>query len=133
MPLFPGGIKMAKMVNLTPHTINIFDASGEMLVAIEPTKPAARCVAENKLQFRVNGIPMYRTSFGEVIDLPEPKPDTIYIVSLVVRQAMPKRLDLASPGELLRDADGKPIGCIGLAMSDRWEWGTNLSESSISW
>ncbi len=62
-----------------------------------------------------NDIPVFRTTFGEVEGLPEPQDDTLYIVSLLVRRARPYRGDLLSPGQLIRDAEGRPIGCKGLA------------------
>ena len=38
-----------------------------------------------------------------------------YLVSLAVRLAVPDRRDVFSPGELIRDGNGQPVGCIGLA------------------
>ena len=64
---------------------------------------------------KVNDIPLFMTSFGEASGLPESDPNIIFIVSLLVRQAVPERQDLYSPGELLRDDSGQPIGCIGLS------------------
>lgn len=38
----------------------------------------------------------------------------VYIItSMVVRTANPRRIDLLSPGELIRDDNGQPIGCRG--------------------
>ncbi len=109
---------MATLLNLTPHTVSLFDATGEnLLVSIEPTAPAARCSVNNVQVGAANGVPLFASTYGEVIDLPEPREDTIYVVSLIVRQAMPARTDLASPGELIRDTDGKPIGAKGLAVN----------------
>lgn len=113
---------MAKLVNLTPHIVNLFDMTGEkLLVNIEPTAPAARCSVKNEKIGEADGVPLFASSYGEVIDLPEPQEDTIFIVSLVVRQALPNRTDLASPGELIRDSEGKPIGAKGLAMNQASE------------
>mgnify|MGYP001598752857 FL=1 len=60
------------------------------------------------------GIPLFVTVGGDVTGLPEPVAGTIYIVSLLVRQAVPHRLDVLSPGQLVRDSAGQPVGCIGL-------------------
>ena len=107
-----------KIVNLTPHQLMVFDAAGESLLAtIEPTAPAARCSTKSETAGQVNGLPLFTTSYGEVADLPEQQADTMLVVSLVVRQACPDRKDLASPGELLRDANGQPRGCKGLAVN----------------
>jgi hypothetical protein len=56
------------------------------------------------------------TKYGEVTDLPEPEEGTIYIVSGMVAAAAP-RPDVMSPGTLVRDDQGKPMGCLGLRRS----------------
>ena len=65
----------------------------------------------------VNGIPLTRVSFGAVVDLPPPVEGTIYIVSALVRSAVPNRLDVASPGELVRDSAGAVLGCKSLILN----------------
>ena len=56
------------------------------------------------------------SEFGEVIGLPDPKPNTIYLVSRVVCEALPSRRDLYFPDESIRDtiigADNQPIRAI---------------------
>ena len=64
-----------------------------------------------------DGVVLYRQSFGAVDGLPVPAEGTMYVVSLLVRQAAPDRADLASPGELVRDNAGQPTGCKGLAVN----------------
>lgn len=53
---------------------------------------------------------------GEYITiLPDPQPDIVFIVAKAVADAAPAhRGDLMSPGRLLRDAEGKVVGCDGL-------------------
>lgn len=46
-----------------------------------------------------------------------PEATTVYVVSALVRLALPYRRDLASPGPLVRDADGQPVGCRGLEVT----------------
>ena len=65
----------------------------------------------------VNGIALSRVTFGEVTGLPDPVEGTLYIVSALVRSALPARTDLASPGDLVRDAAGAVIGCKGLIVN----------------
>ena len=51
----------------------------------------------------------------EIVGLPEPEEDVILIVAKAVADASPAgRGDLMSPGRLLRDAEGRVIGCDGL-------------------
>jgi len=95
-----------KLINLTPHAINVLTDGGTTI-----TLPPSGAVVRVRVTREVAGhichdgrtVPLYRTSYG-----------TLYIVSLAVRAACPGRMDLASPGELVRDAAGQPIGCRGL-------------------
>jgi hypothetical protein len=103
------------LVNLTPHVLNIFSADGKtQLVTLPPSDSVARCSVESIQVGSANGVPLFAASFGEVSDLPDPKQDTIYVVSMLVRSALPERADLASPGELIRNEAGQPVGCKGL-------------------
>lgn len=58
-------------------------------------------------------IELYKPTYGEVMGLPEPQPNTVYVVSGMVNAATPDRSDVVSPGDHVRDGEGKPIGCIG--------------------
>lgn len=103
-----------KLVNLTPHAINVV---GDGAVTIPPSGAVARVTSTTSEVRRVNGIPCLAVSYGEVQGLPEAEEDTLYVVSALVRAAVPHRTDVASPGELVRDAEGKPLGCRGLAVN----------------
>ena len=104
---------MANLINLTPHMINVLHADGS--ISNIPSNGLARCAEQRIAVDSVNGINLYAVSYGEVSGLPEQVDDTFYIVSMPVRLALPTRKDLLSPGELVRDQDGKPIGCKGFA------------------
>lgn len=104
---------MKKIVNLTPHNLTIHNGEGES-TTIAPSGIVARVAATKSQTGCIDGIPMFKTSFGEIQDLPETQEGVIYITSLLVAQAA-KRADVFSPGELLRDEAGQPIGCLGLA------------------
>lgn len=106
---------MSTLVNLTPHPIDILDgSSGEPITSIPQSGSVARVGTERAIIGEVEGIDIYKTTFGEVQDLPEPIEGTYYIVSALVMSALPDRADLLSPGELVRDEDGRVIGCRGL-------------------
>ena len=60
------------------------------------------------------GVPVYETQFLEVTGLPEQQGGVLLLISRMVLTALPERLDLVCPGELVRDKDGKPCGCKGL-------------------
>lgn len=104
-------------VNLTPHIIKVVDGVGNVVIEIPSSGSIARVTVNNQLVETVNGIEIYRAVFGAVVGIPEPAMDTIYIVSMVVRQGVPARSDVASPGELVRDANGNPVGARGLVIN----------------
>ena len=78
-------------VNCTPHAITLNDGR-----TFEPSGNVAR-VAQSISDFDENGIAVQ--SFGEVTGLPDPKPDTYYIVSAMVlpRAQAEGRDDVVAP------------------------------------
>lgn len=104
--------------NLTPHEVCIYKLNGvtsDLDLVIEAGEEVARISCEYvKVNKRVEGIDMYRTVFGEVTGLPDYSEGIYLLVSTMVREALPLRSDLVSPGQLLRDDDGNVIGCLGL-------------------
>jgi hypothetical protein len=100
---------MATFVNLTPHTINEVTTG----LNLPPSGVVARVAVSNTVIDVINGVEIYATTYGEVLDLPEPKLGVYYIVSSLVLLACPDRKDLLAPGEIVRNADGQPIGCKG--------------------
>jgi hypothetical protein len=110
-------IKNLKIKNLSPHPIVLLG------VEIPPSGVVARC--EEKVEeidrFEWDGktIPVIKKTLGEVVNLPEPEEDTIFIVSLLVAEAVkkqfPDRKDIFVVGETVRDSSGKIIGAISLA------------------
>lgn len=111
-----------EIINLTPHAVNIVDANGNEILQIPASGTIARCSAETETvgEIIVNGvrIPETRTVMGDVYDLPEEKPGTIYIVSLAVAKAIakanPERRDLRIPDQSVRNAAGQIVGCRSL-------------------
>jgi hypothetical protein len=108
------------IVNLTPHALNFMPQGPDgPVVTIPPSGLVARC-ATSRVQvdtITVDGvtIPVNRTQFGEVTGLPDPQPDTIYIVSAVVAQAVPNRPDVFIVDDAVRDEQGRIIGARALA------------------
>ena len=107
-----------KFVNFTPHVINIVSAEGEPVLSLE-SSGIARCAKEAHLIDEIDGVCLYDMQYGAVTGLPDSEKGTMYIVSQLVRQAIPERLDIASPGPLVRNADGNPVGCKGLICNHR--------------
>jgi hypothetical protein len=84
-----------------------FPASGMIARCAESTTPAGEFA----------GLPLVHRAYGAVENLPHPAPDTLYIVSALVREAVPWRTDVASPGDMLRDAEGRILGCTNLIVN----------------
>jgi len=106
---------MNNIINLTPHTLNIH-SQGEVL-EIAASGAVARVAAEYiKEENSDYGVDLFNCVYGEVQGLPPYRPasNTLYVVSGLVKSAVPNRHDVVSPGELIRDENGKPIGCRGL-------------------
>jgi len=98
------------IINLTPHAINL---PGITL----PSEGVARVSVTLDQAGEIDGIPLVRGSYGQVIGLPEPQTGTIFVVSALVRAALPQRTDLASPARLTRDAEGRITGCEALEIN----------------
>jgi hypothetical protein len=101
---------MKKIVNATPHAINIVGQE-----EIAPSGIIVRCSVTTEVIEQINGINITKSVFGEVQDLPDQTEDTIYIVSMLVASALPERKDLFFPNEQVRDESGKIVGCKSLA------------------
>lgn len=108
---------MATIINLTPHTVNIFSLEGEHLVDLPVAEgfQIPRCSQQQEVLESLDGIPVTRQTFGSVENLPEPKGGVFYVVSRMVAQAVPERHDLLVPGPLMRNEAGQPCGCKGLS------------------
>ena len=102
-----------KFVNLTPHTVTVFHNSGEKLGEFLPSGQVARVSVTKELVGEINGIPIYNAVKGEVIGFPEEEENTVYIVSAMVREAIYGKPHVVSPGDLVRNKEGQPIGCLG--------------------
>lgn len=100
--------------NLTPHAINIVDDDNNIIRTIEPAGTIARVSAKTVRSGEFDGIPLTRTEFGEVVDLPEPTEDTVFVVSSIVASRVPHRSDVFIPNESVRDEKGRIVGCRSL-------------------
>ena len=106
-------------VNLTPHTLTVSATDGK-IISIAPSGTVARCNQTVSVvdTVTVDGHKIQVTSviLGDVTDLPDPQDGTVFIVSRLVADKMrDSRKDLLIPGPLLRDKDGKVIGCDGFS------------------
>lgn len=87
------------------------------LTVVAPEPSPARVAVRYDRDGDVDGIPVYRAVYGDVEGLPSPPQDGVYcVVSMLVAGACP-RPDVFSPGDLIRDDGGRPVGCRGLKRS----------------
>ena len=108
-------ISTMKFVNLTPHDITVIMGDQADRKTFAKSGDIARVSQETTVVRTVDGINISTATFGPVVGLPEPSPDTLFIVSAMVKSAKQPffRTDLVSPGDLVRDAAGVVIGCKG--------------------
>lgn len=126
------------IINLTSHDILIFKdlentadidqhkvydintyKSMEIVAAFpkhEGSIPRCRIITKKLGMNR--GIPIIEYTYGPVVDLPEPKENTWYIVSARVANIARQegRTDLLIPSYLVTDQEGKTIGCQKLSI-----------------
>lgn len=102
-----------QIINLTPHTVNICDEAGNIRQSY-PSSDTCRVATEFQPAGTAGGVQIVRTTYGETEGLPAPETDKMYIVSMVVAQANPRRGDLlmpnTAPGQAVRDAAGHILG-----------------------
>lgn len=128
---------MIQIVNMTPHSVNLLDendqevcvflASGKTIrlsvntTPDEPISVAGIVIPTSKTVFgEVEGLPNYQELgwqpvFGsEVVVEYSSDPKTYYIVSQLVKNALPHRRDLLVPAEVQRSKEGLILGCRSL-------------------
>jgi hypothetical protein len=129
-----GKEKNMNIVNLTPHSITILNEAKEIVQVVSRSGKVARLdinkelIPAQKEGYFNHKIPFFFTKYGipylvkldeegneiERCQLPGQKEGIIYIVPGLFRASCP-RDDLWQPGELVRDNEGRPIGCVGLS------------------
>jgi len=102
------------IVNLTPHEIHLY--RGDELVEKIKSSGIARVAVRSEIIGEINGFPISKNFYGEIIGLPEPQPGIFYVVSALVAQAAAgRRTDLLVVNDTVRDQEGRIIGCRGFA------------------
>lgn len=122
-----------QLVNLMPHDFTLLSPSGVVhrgptltaanptVLRVIPSTGVARATQEAPVAApEVDGIPTTEpVRYGAVEGLPDFDGVHGYIVSLVTVQAARASrrtvADLFTPGDLVRDEKGQPVGCLSLA------------------
>lgn len=102
---------MLSFINLTPHEVRVVSRTQTQIFSSQGIARVENFIEEMP---ELLGVPIFTEKLGQVTGLPDPDPEKIFIVSRVVRDALPEREDLMIPGDLVRDEKGAVIGCRGL-------------------
>jgi len=105
---------MTKIINLTPHPINLVGL-GEIKPSGKPVRLEEKTEIFGSITVDAVVIPLIQKKLGRIIDLPEPQDGTVFVVSLPVAQAA-HRSDVLAIGESIRDEKGNIIGAKSLAV-----------------
>jgi len=108
-----------KIVNLTPHDIHIVGNAGNVIRTYPASGEVARVAMKTEHVGQLpDGTPLTRSvaDMDNVTGLPEPQDDTMYIVSLFTKSALPSRTDLLVPNEAVRDEAGRIVGVQSLGV-----------------
>ena len=87
-------------INLTPYTYQI----GNRIIV--PSGTVCYVDLSDQPEMVVDEITISRRLHGAIIDLPDRKEHTMYIVSHTVRRMTRDRGDILSPGKILKFEDG---------------------------
>lgn len=98
---------MTHIINLTPHNIHVYNQAGELqtfgasgTVARVSSMQQVLPNIEVSLDEGTDGLGTYsvnQTVWGEVIDLPEPAPGVVFLVSALVLGRCTDRPDVVGP------------------------------------
>lgn len=102
--------------NYTPHRIDILNSNGEVIRTFPATGLIRLKASTVSAGYAIDGISITTTQFGEPEGLPEPMEGIYYIVSQLVKSALPHRKDLLVPADVVRDANGNILGCKSLGI-----------------
>lgn len=103
-----------RIINKTPHAVYVLNEDGSILRVFPKSNGMIRVTEIVTDITPIDGIPISSTSWGETNDVPEYVEGTYYIVSQLVKNALPERKDLLVPKGAVRDDKGNVIGCTRL-------------------
>lgn len=100
---------MAFIKNLTPHPLVFETKDGKL--TIPPCGDVARISVNISKIGEIDGIPLVETYHKEIVNLPEPEPGVVYVVSQLVAQRT-NRDDVFAPDTSIDSAIRDPEGRI---------------------
>lgn len=102
-------------VNTTPHPVHVLDQDGKIVLTVPPATQPLRLGEVTEPIGQVDGVQIVRKTLGGAAQLPPPKAGVYYVVSLPVAQAV-RRADFVVPDDLVRDDQGRVVGCRRFAV-----------------
>lgn len=123
-------VKMTQIINMTPHSVELVEwhdnpvSGNPYLVTLASFQASGETIRLKAETVKVGDIevhegfsvPTTKTVFSEPVGLPEYTEGTYFIVSQLVKTALPNRKDLLVPAEVVRDKDGKILGCLSFGI-----------------
>lgn len=103
-----------KIINASPHAIHILGPGNTIVRVFPKSNGMIRVKEEIKEAGTINGVPITHTKWGECDEVPAYCEGTYYIVSQLVKNALPHRKDMLVPKNIVRDPDGNIMGCMSL-------------------
>lgn len=109
-----------KIVNLTPHSINLYLGDvDQVLGEIPPSGIVARVteeieeVSSEYIDESLVPVKIYKKVYGNLVGLPAPEAGTYYVTSILAAQAAKEmgRNDILVTNDAVRDPFGAIIGC----------------------
>lgn len=105
------------LINMTPHSVNIIGEDNSVIKTIPASGNLIRLESSTvDSGLSVDDVKITKTVFGNPKGLPEESESVYYIVSQIVKSALPNRSDLLVPAEVVRDDKGNIIGCKSLGV-----------------
>src|SRR3954467_5223344 len=102
-----------KLVNLCPHQVSVKHSDGSETII--PQSGVARVAVAyqdaGSITLAAHAVQIIKGVYGEVTGLPKPTDDCFFVVSHMVRMALPNRKDLLSPPDIVRDSQGSILAC----------------------
>ena len=108
-----------KLINLTPHDINIVAEGTSIILETIPVSGVVARVGMDEEDLGTKGnIRFVRMRPGRPVNVPEPHPGTLFIVSRPVQEACPNRHDLIVPTHMVKSPDRRTIiGCAAFTVN----------------
>lgn len=101
--------------NCTPHALTVHLANGEIRNFSKCKKPL-RVSSKSHQVGELEGIPLFEIEMGAPENIPPVEEGVFWVVSAVAasHENLKHRQDLLCAGDLIRNEEGRVIGCQGL-------------------